>query len=318
MASDDTRPRLEPLRPAPTYVVHKNSIERGGAPCPSCPSSPGVYAAVAAAVAAVVSVPVASASALAPPPSSPAPTGPDLSLSVRADSVVATATLHYSGARRPSPWPGVTAPAAGPAHRTRHFPASRCPAQEAWSSSTPTIGQRRRPHQTGQRAQRAHGPRAPGRHRRDPPAVPRHPAADRVLTAQPLRQRPRGVPRNGRCSPTAGSRRPRTGASIGTPLTVAASASHSRISGCCRTARCRSRRRPVTRRGSGTRAGKRTRPENDFFNFQYINFEPLLGSRPLTLTYQEKFGGDCRFQIRTSMVVELLKPGLLGGPVASQ
>jgi hypothetical protein len=37
----------------------------------------------------------------------------------------------------------------------------------------------------------------------------------------------------------------------------------------------------------------------------------------VTLTYQEKFGKDCRFQIRTSMAVELLKPGLVGGPVAS-
>ena len=40
--------------------------------------------------------------------------------------------------RRRSPWPGVTAPAAGPAHRTRRSPASRCPARAAWSSSTPT------------------------------------------------------------------------------------------------------------------------------------------------------------------------------------
>src|SRR6476620_11592103 len=87
-------------------------------------------AAVAAAVATLVSVPIASASALAPPPASPAPTGPDLSLFIVSDSVVATATLHYSGAApavtlawgdgtssRPSPpnasIPGQPVPSAG-------------------------------------------------------------------------------------------------------------------------------------------------------------------------------------------------------------
>lgn len=75
-------------------------------------------------------MPLASAAALAPPPSSPAPTGPDLSLFVRSDSVVATATLRYSGAlpavilawgdgttSRPSPpnvsLPGQPVPSAG-------------------------------------------------------------------------------------------------------------------------------------------------------------------------------------------------------------
>jgi hypothetical protein len=55
-------------------------------------------AVVAGVVAAVVSLTVASASALAPPPSSPAPTGPDLSLVLRTDSVVATATLRSGNA----------------------------------------------------------------------------------------------------------------------------------------------------------------------------------------------------------------------------
>jgi hypothetical protein len=57
--------------------------------------------------------------------------------------------------------------------------------------------------------------------------------------------------------------------------------------------------------------------QNEYFDHQYVDFEPLLGSRSLTLTYRERFGHDCRFQIRTSILVELLKPGLQGGPAAS-
>ena len=149
-------------------------------------------AAVAAAVAAVVSVPVASASALAPPPSSPAPTGPDLSLSVRADSVVATATLHYSGAlpavtlawgdgtsSRPSPpntsLPGQPVPSAGSVVFQHAYEANGGALTKRVSVLSALTGRE-----------------LLSARRRDPPAVPRHPAGHRVLTAQPLRQRPRG------------------------------------------------------------------------------------------------------------------------------
>jgi hypothetical protein len=58
--------------------------------------------------------------------------------------------------------------------------------------------------------------------------------------------------------------------------------------------------------------------QNEFFDPQFIDFNPLLGSRALILTYHERFGHDCRFQIRTTIDVRLLTPGYTGGPVAHQ
>jgi hypothetical protein len=58
--------------------------------------------------------------------------------------------------------------------------------------------------------------------------------------------------------------------------------------------------------------------QNEYFDRQFINFNPLLGSRTVTLTYHEVFGHDCRIQVRTPIDVHLLTPGFAGGPVASQ
>ena len=57
---------------------------------------------------------------------------------------------------------------------------------------------------------------------------------------------------------------------------------------------------------------------NEFFDRQFVDFNPLLGSRTVLLTYPEKFGGDCRIQMRMPIDVHLLTPGYSGGPVASQ
>jgi hypothetical protein len=57
---------------------------------------------------------------------------------------------------------------------------------------------------------------------------------------------------------------------------------------------------------------------SEFFDPQFVDFNPRLGSRTVTLTYHEKYGADCHFQIRTPIDVQLLKPGLASGPVASQ
>jgi hypothetical protein len=58
--------------------------------------------------------------------------------------------------------------------------------------------------------------------------------------------------------------------------------------------------------------------QNEHFYWQYVDFNPLLGSRTVILTYHEKFGGDCTIQIRTPFDVQLLTPGYAGGPVAGQ
>jgi hypothetical protein len=58
--------------------------------------------------------------------------------------------------------------------------------------------------------------------------------------------------------------------------------------------------------------------QNEFFDRQFVDFNPLLGSRTVTLTYREAFGHDCRIQIRTPIDVQLLTPGYSGGPVAGQ
>ena len=57
---------------------------------------------------------------------------------------------------------------------------------------------------------------------------------------------------------------------------------------------------------------------NEFFDRQFVDFNPLLGSRTVLLTYPEKFGGDCRIQMRMPIDIHLLTPGYSGGPVASQ
>jgi hypothetical protein len=58
--------------------------------------------------------------------------------------------------------------------------------------------------------------------------------------------------------------------------------------------------------------------QDEYFDQQFVDFNPLLGSRTVILTYYEKFGHDCRFQLRAPIDVQLLTPGLAGGPVASQ
>jgi hypothetical protein len=58
--------------------------------------------------------------------------------------------------------------------------------------------------------------------------------------------------------------------------------------------------------------------QNEYFDHHVVDFNPLLGSRIVILTYHEKFGHDCRFQIRTPIDVRLLTPGYTGGPVAHQ
>jgi len=57
---------------------------------------------------------------------------------------------------------------------------------------------------------------------------------------------------------------------------------------------------------------------NEFFDRQFVDFNPLLGSRTVLLTYPEKFGDDCRIQMRMPIDIHLLTPGYSGGPVASQ
>jgi hypothetical protein len=55
----------------------------------------------------------------------------------------------------------------------------------------------------------------------------------------------------------------------------------------------------------------------DFFASVFIDLDPLLGNRTITLTANE-LDGDCRVQIRATIDVQLLTPGLSTGPVASQ
>jgi hypothetical protein len=57
---------------------------------------------------------------------------------------------------------------------------------------------------------------------------------------------------------------------------------------------------------------------SEFFAPMFVDFDPLLGSRTITLTAGEVYGADCRVQIRTSIDIQLLTPGLATGPVASQ
>jgi hypothetical protein len=57
---------------------------------------------------------------------------------------------------------------------------------------------------------------------------------------------------------------------------------------------------------------------SEHFDPQSVDFNPVLGSRTVTLTYHEKYGADCHFQIRTPIDVQLLTPGLASGPVVSQ
>jgi hypothetical protein len=272
--------------------------------------------AVAAAVAAVVSVPVASASALAPPPASPPPTGPDLSLSVRTDSVVATATLHYSGAppavtlawgdgtsSRPSPpnasLPGQPVPSAGTVVFQHAYEANGGALTKRISVLSAL---------TGRELVAA-----------NVVILPRYRVTQQAIEFSPLNHCDSPLEEttewevftDGGLPPSKDWRFDRHTADrggVGVPLPDFGVLPDSAVS-------------IETTAGHAPRLGYSGWEEdpvrNDFFDFQYINFEPLLGSRPLTLTYQEKFGGDCRFQIRTSMVVELLKPGLPGGPVAS-
>jgi hypothetical protein len=273
--------------------------------------------AVAAAVAAVIAVPAASASALAPPPSSPGPTGPDLSLFVSTNSVVATATLSYSGAppavildwgdgtsSRPSPptasLPGQPVPGAG-----------RVVFQHAYEANGGAVSKRVSLLST-----------LTGREllARTIVILPRYRVTQQAIEFSPLNHCDSvfedttewEVFTDGGVPPYKDWRFDRHTADrggVGVPLPDFGVLPDSAVS-------------VETTAGHAPRLGYSGWEEdpvrNDFFDFQYINFEPLLGSRSLTLTYQEKFGGDCRFQIRTSMVVELLKPGLVGPPVASQ
>jgi hypothetical protein len=57
---------------------------------------------------------------------------------------------------------------------------------------------------------------------------------------------------------------------------------------------------------------------SEFFAPMFVDFDPLLGSRTITLTAAEVDGADCRVQIRAAIDVQLLTPGLAPGPVATQ
>jgi hypothetical protein len=57
--------------------------------------------------------------------------------------------------------------------------------------------------------------------------------------------------------------------------------------------------------------------DDETFNQQFVDLQPALGSRSVTLTYSERNGFDCRFVLRTSIDVTLLTPGYNGGPIAS-
>ena len=273
--------------------------------------------AMAAAVAAVISVPVASASALAPPPSSPAPTGPEVSLSVRTDSVVATATVHYSGvlpavvvawgdgtSSRPSPptasLPGQPVPSAGSAVVQHAYDENGGFFTRRVSVISTTTGRELAAMNVTM--------------------LPRYRVSQQPIEFSPLTHCDSALEAytewdvftDGGIGPSREWRFDRHTADpggVGVPLPDFGVLPDSAVS-------------VETTAGHAPRLGYSGWEEDpvryDFFDFQYINFEPLLGSRPLTLTYQQKFGGDCRFQIRTAMVVELLKPGLVGPPVVSQ
>lgn len=58
--------------------------------------------------------------------------------------------------------------------------------------------------------------------------------------------------------------------------------------------------------------------QNEYFDRQFVDFNPLRGSRTVILTYHEAFGHDCRIQMRMPIDVHLLTPGYSGGPVAGQ
>ena len=274
-------------------------------------------AAAATAVVAVVALPVVSASALAPPPSSPAPTGPDVSLFVRADSVVATATVSYRGAppaitlawgdgtsSRPSPpnasLPGQPVPSAG----TIVFLHAYDENGGALTRRVSVLSAL-----TGRELVAA-----------NVVILPRYRVTQQPIEFSPLNHCDSALEDTTEWRVfTDGGIRPfkewrfdrhtADGGGAGVPLPEFGVLPDSAVS-------------VETTAGHAPRLGysgwEEDPIQNEFFDFQYINFEPLLGSRALTLTYQEKFGKDCRFQIRTSMSVELLKPGLPGGPVASQ
>jgi len=58
--------------------------------------------------------------------------------------------------------------------------------------------------------------------------------------------------------------------------------------------------------------------DDETFDQQFFDLQPVLGSRTVTLTYSERNGFDCRFTLRAAIDVQLLTPGYSGGPVASQ
>jgi len=58
--------------------------------------------------------------------------------------------------------------------------------------------------------------------------------------------------------------------------------------------------------------------DDETFDQQFFDLQPVLGSRTVTLTYSERNGFDCRFTLRAAIDVQLLTPGYTGGPVASQ
>jgi hypothetical protein len=57
--------------------------------------------------------------------------------------------------------------------------------------------------------------------------------------------------------------------------------------------------------------------DDETFNQQFVDLQPALGSRTVTLTSFERNGFDCGFVLRTSIDVSLLTPGYNGGPIAS-
>ena len=290
-------------------------------------------AALAAAVfAAVASVPATSAAALVPTgtgtvaapvdtaPSTSSATASDLVLFVSSDSVVATATLFYSG-----PPPDVIV-AWGDGARTRTSP----PIASVPGRPLPTAGK--------VVLQHVYAPLAGGagftRHvsavspasaeelvGRDVGIIPRYRVTQYAVEFSPLNHCDSAaeaytewrVWRNG------GGRFPnkewafdRHTADVGgvgvplpdfQPLPDSALSVETTVAGAPRVAYGAEEEDPF---------------QGEIFHEQSVDFNPLLGSRTVLLTNDEYFGHDCRIQMRMPIDVHLLTPGYSGGPVASQ
>ena len=242
-------------------------------------------AALAAAVfAAVALVPVTSAAALGPPgtgtvaapvntaPSTSSVTASGLSLFVISDSVVATATLSYSG-----PLPDVIV-AWGDGARTRTSP----PIASVPGRPLPTAGKLVLQH--------VYAPSANGA------GFIRHVSAVSPASAEELVSRDIAIIPRYRVTQYAVEFSPlnHCDSAVSVETTVASA--------------------PNVAYG----AWEEDPFQNEFFDRQFVDFNPLRGSRTVILTYHEAFGHDCRIQMRMPIDVHLLTPGYSGGPVAGQ